>query len=109
LIRYALVLPKPNELDRTVLTSFLRVLRGTRSMSVATEGFSRLRVGGTTLSRMARIEKIASTAPAAPRRWPIEDLVEDIDKPLNLLPMSRSTALTSISSPTGVEVPWALI
>ena len=31
------------------------------------------------LSRIARIEKIASTAPAAPSRWPIADLVEDIE------------------------------
>ena len=31
------------------------------------------------LSRIARIEKIASTAPAAPSRWPIDDLVDDIE------------------------------
>ena len=30
-------------------------------------------------SRTARIEKIASTLPAAPSRWPIADLVDDID------------------------------
>ena len=38
-------------------------------------------VGGATWSRMARIEKIASTAPAAPSRCPIEDLVEDMLMP----------------------------
>jgi hypothetical protein len=38
-----------------------------------------LRVGGTTPSRIARIANIASTEPAAPSRWPIADLVEDID------------------------------
>jgi hypothetical protein len=48
-------------------------------MSQLGEGFSRLSVGGTMRSRMARMEKIASTLPAAPRRWPIEDLVEDIE------------------------------
>ena len=36
-------------------------------------------VGGTIWSRMASRQKIASTAPAAPSRWPMEDLVEDID------------------------------
>ena len=32
-------------------------------------------------SRMARIEKIASIAPAAPSRWPIADFVEDMATP----------------------------
>ena len=41
-------------------------------------GLSRLSVGGAMLSRMASSEKIASTAPAAPSRWPIADLVDDI-------------------------------
>ncbi len=48
-------------------------------MSQLGDGFSRLSVGGTTPSRIARMEKIASTLPAAPSRWPIEDLVEDIE------------------------------
>lgn len=33
-------------------------------------------VGGTTPSRMERMEAMASTAPAAPSRWPVMDLVE---------------------------------
>src|SRR5580692_6852955 len=74
-----------------------------------TDGLSRLIVGGATLSRIARIEKIASMAPAAPRRWPVEDLVDDIDTLEAALPSSRSTAPSSISSPTWVEVPWALM
>ena len=71
----ALVPPKPKELDRT--TSMARFFErwGTRSIAVSTDGLSRLMVGGATPSRMARIEKIASTAPAAPNRCPIEDLV----------------------------------
>ena len=36
-------------------------------------------VGGATPSRIARIEKIASTAPAAPSRCPMQDLVDDIE------------------------------
>ncbi len=45
----------------------------------------------------------------APRRWPTEDLVDDIVILPALLPTRRSTARNSISSPTGVEVPWALM
>ena len=33
-------------------------------------------VGGATWSRIARILKIASTAPAAPSKWPVMDLVD---------------------------------
>ena len=66
-------------------------------------------VGGTIWSRMARMQKIASTAPAAPSRCPIADLVEDIDILRRALPNSRLTAPSSISSPIGVEVPWALM
>src|SRR5664279_1638647 len=78
-ISEALVPPKPNELDSTTPISRLRATCGTRSIGVSTDGLSRLSVGGATPSRIARIEKIASTAPAAPSRWPIDDLVEDIE------------------------------
>ncbi len=47
-------------------------------MGVSTDGLSRLSVGGATLSRIASAEKMASIAPAAPRRWPVADLVEDM-------------------------------
>src|SRR5580704_10313122 len=104
----ALVPPNPKELDRTTLTSRLRAMIGTRSIGVSRSGFSRLMVGGTIWSRMARIEKIASIAPAAPRRWPVADLVDDIDTVAAALPSRRSTASSSRSSPSGVEVPWAL-
>src|SRR5713101_3047887 len=63
----ALVPPKPNEFESTYLPRRSCVTFGTR-----------LRVGGTTPSRIARIENIASTLPAAPSRCPIADLVEDI-------------------------------
>ena len=66
-------------------------------------------VGGAMLSRIARMQKIASTAPAAPSRWPVDDLVDDIDTFDAALPSSRSTAPSSISSPSGVEVPCALM
>ena len=36
-------------------------------------------VGGTIWSRIDKIENIASTDPAAPNKWPIDDFVEDIE------------------------------
>src|SRR5712691_4031113 len=108
-INDALVPPKPNEFDSTYLTLRSRACFATRSMSQDGDGLSRLSVGGTTPSRSARIEKIASTLPAAPSRCPIADLVEDIDSSYACLPNSRLTAPSSISSPSGVEVPWALM
>ena len=69
---------------------------GTRSIGVSTDGLSRLMVGGATPSRIARIEKIASTAPAAPSRCPMQDLVDDIEILPAALPTTRSTAPSSI-------------
>src|SRR6202051_2968862 len=75
----ALVPPKPNELDSATLISRLRGAFGTRSIAVSTDGLSRLMVGGAMLSRIARMLKIVSTAPAAPSRCPVDDLVDDIE------------------------------
>src|ERR1700753_1360844 len=108
-ITEALVPPKPKELDNATLISRLRGVFGTRSIAVATDGLSRLMVGGATLSRIARMQKIASIAPAAPNRWPVDDLVDDIDTLEVALPSRRSTAPSSISSPICVDVPWALM
>src|SRR6516164_6334666 len=105
----AFVPPKPKEFDKTTSILRFRARCGTRSIAVSTDGLSRLIVGGATLSRIARIEKIASTAPAAPRRCPVEDLVDDIETFEAALPSRRSTAPSSISSPTWVEVPCALM
>src|SRR5271154_2225297 len=105
----ALVPPKPNEFDNAILISRLRAVRGTRSIAVAIDGLSRLMVGGAILSRIARMLKIASIAPAAPSRCPVDDLVDDIDPLEAALPSSRSTAPSSISSPSCVDVPCALM
>ena len=78
-MRVALVPPKPNEFDMTMLTGRSFALCGTKSMSQPSEGLNKLSVGGTILSRMAKTEKTASTAPAAPSKCPIADFVEDID------------------------------
>src|SRR6202041_2414962 len=75
----ALVPPKPKEFDSTTLISRSRGVFGTRSIAVSTDGLSRLIVSGAMLSRIARIPKIASIAPAAPSRCPVQDLVEDMD------------------------------
>src|SRR3984885_6059959 len=109
MITDALVPPNPNEFDNATLISRLRGVSGTRSIAVSTDGLSRLMVGGATLSRIARILKIASIAPAAPSRCPVDDLVDDIDTFDAALPSSRCTAPSSISSPSWVEVPWALM
>src|SRR5437588_7072035 len=108
-ITEALVPPKPNEFDSATFISRLRGASGTRSIAVSTDGFSRLIVGGAILSRIARMLKIVSIAPAAPSRCPVDDLVDDIDTLEAALPNSRSTAPSSISSPTWVEVPCALM
>ena len=41
---------------------------GTKSIAVSTDGLSKFSVGGAILSRIAKTEKIASTAPAAPSK-----------------------------------------
>ena len=76
----ALVPPKPKEFDSaTSIVACAWPVRHEVDRPSRRTGLSRLSVGGAMPSRMARIEKIASTAPAAPSRWPIADLVEDID------------------------------
>src|SRR5437660_10127289 len=100
MITDALVPPKPNEFDSATLISRLRATFGTRSIAVSTEGLSRLMVGGAMLSRIARMEKIASIAPAAPSRCPVDDWVDDIDTFEAALPSKRWTAPRSISAPT---------
>src|SRR3954464_2002295 len=71
----ALVPPKPKLFDSATSIGRSCADLATRSIGLSREAFSRFRVGGATLSRIARIEKIPSTAPAAPSRCPIEDLV----------------------------------
>src|SRR3569623_2210465 len=109
MISDALVPPKPNEFDRATLITRDMAVCGTRPMAVSIDGLSRLSVGGAILSRSASTQKIASTAPAAPKRCPIDDLVEDIATFDAALPSNFCTAPSSISSPSGVEVPWELI
>ncbi len=88
----ALVPPKPKLFDSATSIGRSCATLATRSIALSRDGLSRLRVGGATPSRMARIEKMPSTAPAAPSRWPMADLVEDIASLPAASPHSRSTA-----------------
>ena len=65
-IKLAFVPPDPNEFDMAFRTGRSLAFRATRSMSQPSDGFSRFKVGGTVPSTIACMEKIASTAPAAP-------------------------------------------
>ena len=51
---------------------------------------------------------MASLEPAAPRAWPDSDLVELMS---GMSPLEKVVRIASSSrvSPTGVEVPWALM
>src|SRR6185437_6984423 len=104
-----LVPPKPNELEMATSSFASRAVCATKSRSQPSPGSSRLIVGGNTWSRSARMLKIASTPPAAPSRWPVVDLVELIASFLAWSPNTFFAAITSPRSPSGVEVPCALM
>ena len=105
-IKEALHPPKPNEFEIAVFTTAFLATLGTKSKSQASDGVERFKVGGKIPCLIARIEKIASIAPAAPSRCPVADFVEDIGVFVSS-PSYLFTDLTSISSPSGVEVPCA--
>ena len=80
-INEAFVPPKPKEFDKAIFTFFSLAFKGTKSIpSALSQGFSKFNVGGIISLLTASIEKIASTAPAAPNMCPTEDLVELTDK-----------------------------
>ena len=64
-------------------------------------------VGGTIRSRSARTDARVSRAPAPPSRWPVIDLVEVTTQPSTASPRPWRIELASVTSPCGVEVPWA--
>jgi hypothetical protein len=103
--RAQLLPPNANELDTTTFTSALRATCGTMSR-VSASGSATLTVGGRTPSRTASTHTAASIAPAAPRVWPICDLVLLIGggEPSK----SASAAFVSALSLAGVPVPWPL-
>ena len=58
--------------------------------------------------RSASTVAIASTAPAAPSRWPIADFVDETGTRCARSPSAALIASVSARSFSGVEVPWAL-
>ena len=58
--------------------ALLGAMSGTRSIAVFDVRIVEIDGGRHDPSRMASRQKIASTAPAAPSRWPIDDLVDDM-------------------------------
>ena len=66
-------------------------------------------VGGTIPFLIARILAIDSTAPAAPNKWPVIDLVELMFNSNAWSPNTSLIALASEISPTGVDVPCTLM
>jgi hypothetical protein len=60
--------PNPKEFDKITLMFLSWAVWGTKFKSHPSEGFSKLSVGGTIPLLIAKIEKIASTDPAAPNK-----------------------------------------
>ena len=82
----------------------------TSSAMVADRGWiGWLIVGGSNSLLRVRMEKAASTAPAAVRVWPIIDLLELIGIRPARSPNSCWMPKASILSFSGVPVPWALM
>ena len=52
---------------------------------------------------------IASIAPAAPKQWPVIDFVDETASSYAWSPKTSLIALVSARSPSGVDVPWALM
>ena len=64
-------------------------------------------VGGATERCIASTVMPASRPPAAPRRCPVIDLVDDTASLYAWSPKTALIAFVSAMSPSGVDVPWA--
>src|SRR3954452_19439296 len=101
--------PNPKELDSAA--AFAGSCRGdmrTTSSATSSSGSSRLRVAGTSRLASASTVTIASNAPAAPSRWPVHDFVAVTHTCATASPSAVRSAAASATSPSGVEVAWAL-
>src|SRR3546814_20487415 len=102
----ALVPPKPKELDSARRTGRSLATWGVRSLSAQLgEGLYRLRVGGATLSRIARLEQTDTTPPTAPSSRPMADFVNDMETAFPASHNKRRPAPTPRSAPTGLAAP----
>src|SRR5205085_3787039 len=82
--------PKPNEFDSTGAAATLRGAPATTSIGASSGSeASKLAVGGTTPSRMARSDATASTAPAAPIRCPTAPFTDVTGTPACPNPFTR--------------------
>src|SRR3546814_2342476 len=91
MISDALVPPKPKLLFSTARTLRFLATWGTRSTPAQLSlGLSRLSVGGTIWSRRLRMQKIDSTAPAPPSRWPMADWKEHTSELQSLMRISSA-------------------
>jgi hypothetical protein len=105
-----LVPPKPKELVITVSspassTSAVAISAGW----IASSRVSTLIDGDDEIVLQHQRQKIASSAPAAPCAWPVIDFRGADRRGQQPSPKMRRTASISPTSPTGVEVPWALM
>src|SRR6267378_3135162 len=101
--------PKPNEFDSATSKCRCTALFGAESRSQAGSAVNWLMVGGMTPFWMASAQIASSSAPAAPSRWPVIDLVEPKINLRAWLPNTVFTAAVSAASPCGVDVPCALM
>src|SRR3954465_2565518 len=101
--------PNPKELDSAAaLAGSGRGDMRTTSSATSSSGSSRLRVAGT--SRLASDSTVttASSAPAAPSRWPVHDFVAVTQTCATASPSAVRSAAASATSPSGVDVACAL-
>ncbi|MNL48736.1 hypothetical protein D3C87_1716150 [compost metagenome] len=99
--------PKPNPLSMACVSAMRRGCSATMSRPWAkASGSCRFKVPGTTWSRNASAVKMAATAPAAPSKCPVADLVE-LMATSPAVPNTRRMAASSPRSPTIVDVACA--
>src|SRR5690349_9397753 len=101
--------PKPKLLDNATSSRRWTAWFGAALRSQAGSGVNWLMVGGTTPCLMASAQAANSSAPAAPSRWPVIDLVEPKMRFRACGPKTLLTAAVSAASPCGVDVPCALM
>src|SRR6266568_3002546 len=77
----AFVPPNPNEFDIAKSTRFSRAVFGMTSRAQSGSCSSTLIVGGRTPRAIARTVTAPSSPPAAPRRWPVIDFVDETISP----------------------------
>ena len=106
-----LVPPKPKELDiATSKSSIFLPSSHTKFTFPETSVSTKFMFGGSSFESRDMTVKTASTAPAAPRRWPTEPFVDETHGLWEeARPKREEMACCSILSPSGVDVACALM